>query len=232
MLMEVRHVSKRYGKKTALADVSLKLEKGKLYALCGNNGAGKSTLMRILASVEHVDQGDVLFETHSLSYLDRKEIAYFADESFFSDDVEIEEIFVLYEYFFDDFDRKKCERLVYQNGIDRNSALSSLSKGNRVKLELSFTLSRRAKLYLFDEPFASLDPLAREEVMQMIVSCGSEDATYVIATHLLAEFESYFDQVLFLQDGKLIVDQSVDKILGEKQMGVQDYLKTCLRANG
>lgn len=127
---------------------------------------------------------------------------------------------------------KKCERLVYQNGIDRNSALSSLSKGNRVKLELSFTLSRRAKLYLFDEPFASLDPLAREEVMQMIVSCGSEDATYVIATHLLAEFESYFDQVLFLQDGKLIVDQSVDKILGEKQMGVQDYLKTCLRANG
>ena len=68
--------------------------------------------------------------------------------------------------------------------------------------------------------------------MQMIVSCGSEDATYVIATHLLAEFESYFDQVLFLQDGKLIVDQSVDKILGEKQMGVQDYLKTCLRANG
>lgn len=83
MLMEVRHVSKRYGKKTALADVSLKLEKGKLYALCGNNGAGKSTLMRILASVERVDQGDVLFETHSLSYLDRKEIAYFADESFF-----------------------------------------------------------------------------------------------------------------------------------------------------
>ncbi len=230
-LINLNHVTKAYGNKKALDDISLTLEAGKIYGLCGNNGAGKSTLIQLLSSVKQATHGDIFFRDHLISYLDRNEIAYFADESFFTDDTKIIEIFDLYEHFFDDFDSKKCASLVYQNKISPDTTLSSLSKGMRVKLELSFTISRNAKLYLFDEPFANLDPLAREEVMQMIISCGREDATYLISTHIISDFESYFEHVLFLQDGHFIVDCAVDSIFETQKCSVQEYLKRCLKAN-
>lgn len=228
-IMKIDHITKKYGRKTALQNVSFALEEGKLYALCGNNGAGKSTLLRILCNIDRVNEGSVQYKNEPIHYLHKNEIAYFADESFFTEDTKIYEIFELYSHFFQDFDVQKCEQLVYKNGITPDTLLSSLSKGTRVKLELTFPLCRKAKVYLFDEPFANLDPLVREEVMRMIVNCGNENATYVISTHIISDFETYFDQVLFLHDGELIVDQSVDEIFEERHMSIQDYLKECLR---
>lgn len=227
--IKLNNLSKYYGSKCALNNVSIELLPGKIYGLCGNNGAGKSTLIRILCGVDIDYSGNITIDNIPLNYEHKKIISYYADASFFHDALKVCELFDLFTQFFPDFDSKKCESLVYRNDILPDTTLGSLSKGTRIKTELAFILSRDAQIYVFDEPFASLDPLTREEIIQLIVTGGNENSTYLIATHLINDIETYLDNVVLLKNGHLMFNESVEKIHLNHECSVQDYIKQCLK---
>lgn len=227
--IKFNNISKYYGSLCALNNVSLELLPGKIYGLCGNNGAGKSSLIRILCGTDIDYKGNITIDDIPLNFRHKQIIAYYGDKSFFHNSMSISDIFEIFDCFYEDFDKEKCESLVYTNGIKPDTVLSSLSKGIRMKTELAFILSRNAQIYVFDEPFTSLDPLVREEIIQLIVTGGNENATYLIATHIISDIETYLDYVILLKNGNLIFNEMVEEIHVNHKCSVQDYIKQSLK---
>lgn len=209
-MLQVKNLTKIYQYKPALKDLTITIEKGKLYGLIGNNGAGKTTLLNLLAYQDKPTFGTIEFEGHALCEQDLQEISYFMDHSLFSNKERIKDIFYQYRYFFENFNAERAMEIVTAMKVDQNDKLGKMSTGERKKCELAFVLSRDAKLYFLDEPFANLDPLVRSEIMEMIVRYAKPDASYIISTHQVQEIESYIDETILIKDGVLLVNGSND----------------------
>ena len=155
---------------------------------------------------------------------DRRRIAYLSDESNFTDLMRVGKVRLLYETFYDDFDPAACGRRLDRFGFRDQMVLGAMSRGMRTLLELIFVLSRKAELFLLDEPFAALDPQRREEAMQLIMEAQGE-AAVVISTHLPGEIETYLDRMLILQNGRLCIDEDADALRTRFGCGLQDLVK-------
>lgn len=222
--IECIDVTKSYGREMALFHVNCVIEAGKVYALCGSNGAGKTTLLRTMADLQLPDMGSVRIDGQLLRCADRRRIAYLSDESSFTDLMRVGKVRLLYETFYDDFDPAACGRRLDRFGFRDQMVLGAMSRGMRTLLELIFVLSRKAELFLLDEPFAALDPQRREEAMQLIMEAQGE-AAVVISTHLPGEIDTYLDRMLILQNGRLCIDEDADALRTRFGCGLQDLVK-------
>ncbi len=204
MMLECRGLTKQFGSKTAVSDLTLNIQKGKIYGLLGENGSGKTTWMKMAAGLTRPGRGEILYDGHPLMYRDKAKIAYMATEPFFYDYMKVEDVSEYYEAFFEDFDRRKCTELAGRMGITPDLKVRNLSSGMSAKLKLAATLSRKAELYLLDEPLNGIDYKAREEIIQLILEEAGEENTFVISTHLLEEIESFIEYAIFIKDGRLV----------------------------
>ena len=222
--IECIDVTKSYGREMALFHVNCVIEAGQVYALCGSHGAGKTTLLRTMADLQLPDMGSVRIDGQLLRCADRRRIAYLSDESSFTDLMRVGKVRLLYETFYDDFDPAACGRRLDRFGFRDQMVLGAMSRGMRTLLELIFVLSRKAELFLLDEPFAALDPQRREEAMQLSMEAQGE-AAVVISTHLPGEIETYLDRMLILQNGRLCIDEDADALRTRFGCGLQDLVK-------
>ena len=203
MMLECRELTKWFGSKEAVADLTLNLDKGKIYGLLGENGSGKTTWMKMVAGLTKPGRGEILYEGHPIGWRDKAKTAYMATEPFFYDFMKVADVGEYYEAFFDDFDRKKYMETTRTMGLEQDMKVRNLSSGMSAKLKLAATLSRKAELYLLDEPLNGIDYKAREEIISLILEEADGENTFVISTHLLEEVESFIEYAIFIKDGHL-----------------------------
>lgn len=220
MILECEKLSKNYGGLRALDELNLKLESGKIVGLLGPNGYGKTTLIKILSGLLRQDKGTVLIDGKKVGVETKKIVSYLPERGYLSLGMKIRDVAKFFEEFYEDFDIKRANAMIDELGLDRESRLKSLSKGNREKVQLIMVMSRKAKLYLLDEPMGGVDPAARDYILKTIISNYSEDATVIISTHLIQDVEQILDEVVFLKEGKVMFHRDVDELRMEEKKSV------------
>ena len=228
-LVQFEHVTKQYGEKKALDNVSFTLEPGKIYGLLGPNGSGKSTAIKIINDLLKPTSGTVLVNGLKPGVESKKIISYLPDRNYLNDWMKVEDAFKLFEDFYEDFDRIRAEEMLRSLNIDSGARLKTLSKGTLEKVQLILIMARRAKLYVLDEPIAGVDPAARDYILQTILSNYGEESSILISTHLITDIEKVLDEVLFLQNGRIVLSGAVDDIRAEHGKSIDGLFREVFR---
>jgi ABC-2 type transport system ATP-binding protein len=224
-LMEIKDLTKRYGHKTVLDNISLSLESGKIVGLLGPNGCGKTTLMKVLTGLIKDYTGTVLIDGQEPGVYTKSIISYLPDKEYFSGNKRPSDMFDLFEEFYTDFDRKKAENMLVDFDLDPMQKMKTMSLGMQEKLQIALVMARNAKIYLLDEPLGGIDPLSRDKILNTILRNYSENALVIISTHLIHDVETIFDSVLMIRRGNLIVNKQVDEIRAESGKSIEEFFK-------
>lgn len=228
-LVQFQNVTKKYSSKKALDNVSFTLEPGKIYGLLGPNGSGKSTAIKIINDLLQPTSGTVLVNGSKPGVESKKIISYLPDRNYLNDWMKVEDAFKLFEDFYEDFDRNRAEEMLRSLNIDSGARLKTLSKGTLEKVQLILIMARRAKLYVLDEPIAGVDPAARDYILQTILSNYGEESSILISTHLITDIEKVLDEVLFLQNGRIVLSGAVDDIRAEHGKSIDGLFREVFR---
>ena len=223
------NLTKRYGKKTALQNVNLNLEPGRIIGLAGPNGSGKTTMIKLMQRMLVPTEGQVLIQGKEPGPETKAVVAYLPDRDFLPDWMKVSALLGLYQSYYADFDRAAAERMIASLGIDQNQTFKKLSKGTREKVQLILTMSRKAQVYLLDEPIAGVDPAARDYIIRTIISNYNPEAMVLISTHLIADIEAVLDEVIFLKDGRIVLHENADDLRTKVSMSVDEYFREVFR---
>lgn len=204
-MLELRNVTKKYLRRTALDDVSLAIESGKTCLLLGPNGSGKTTMMKMIVGLCRPTSGEITFDGMPIGAATKAHIAYMPTENYFYNYMTIKDIGRYYADFFMDFDPREFERQLVAMELDSADRIRQLSSGMAAKLRLALTLSRDAQLMMFDEPLNGVDILTRTQTIEAILNGRKDGRTMLISTHLVDELEDVVDTTVFLKKGKLIM---------------------------
>ena len=219
-ILETRGLTHVYGagtpfERVALDHVDLKIEKGEILGVIGHTGSGKSTLIQHLNGLLQPTSGSVLIDGQAPGTYTHSIISYLPDKNYLNDAMKVNDLISFFADFYTDFDRVNATDMLDSLQIDPLSRLKTLSKGNQEKVQLILTMSRKAQLYVLDEPIAGVDPAARDYILSTILSNYSEDASVLLSTHLIADVEHVLDEVIFLKEGAMVLHETVDHIREE-----------------
>ena len=228
-ILEITHVSKTYGKKEALKDVSLKIEPGKVVGLLGPNGSGKSTLIKLINGLLQPTDGQILIAGQALGIETKKMISYLPERTYLNEWMKVKDLLGFFSDFYEDFDIEKARQMPATLKIDEDSKLKTLSKGTKEKVQLILVMSRKAKLYILDEPIGGVDPAARDYILNTIIKNYSEESSVIIATHLIQEVENICDDIIFLGYGEVRLQGNVDDIRQEKGQSIDALFREVFR---
>lgn len=224
-MLECSNLKKVYLNKTAVEDISLTLEKGRIYALLGPNGSGKTTFMKMISGLVKPTHGTIEYEGMPIGVQSKKDIAYMSTEPFFYSFMTVESVGKYYKDFFEDFDEDKYVKLIGEMELNMKDKVNKLSSGMSAKLKIAATMARNAKLYLLDEPLNGIDIIAREKIITTILNAASDDSTIVISTHLVDELEALIDSVVFIKDGKSVIYGDAEQIREQRGKSIVELYK-------
>ena len=224
-LLEVSHVSKSYGNNRVLDDVTFNITKGKIVGLLGPNGSGKTTLIKLINDLLKEDSGSIKVEGLDLGVETKKLISYLPDKNYLNNNMTVLELLNYFKDFYEDFRIDKAKELIGKLDLDLNQKLKTMSKGTKEKVQLILVMSRKAKLYILDEPIGGIDPAARDYIINTILTNFSNDASLLISTHLISDLEKVLDEVIFLKNGKVVRSGSTDEIRKETNMSINDLFR-------
>ncbi|MEG2377701.1 MAG: ABC transporter ATP-binding protein [Clostridia bacterium] len=219
-ILQCRGISKLYGEKPALSDVNLDIKRGRIVGLLGPNGSGKSTLIKLANGLLTPTGGTIRIGDNAPGIESKKIVSYLPERTYLNEWMRVADIIKFFADFYDDFSRDTAHEMLVRLSINENDRLKSMSKGTKEKVQLILVMSRKAQLYLLDEPIGGVDPAARDFILNTIIGNYNEDATVIIATHLIADVEKVLDDVIFLSGGAIALAQSVDEIREERGMSV------------
>ena len=224
-LVECKHVTKKYGVKVALDDVNLTIEKGKIIGLLGPNGSGKTTLIKLLNDLLVPNSGEILIQGNHPGVETKKIISYLPERTYLNFNMKIKEVIQYFKDFYEDFREEVAYELLKKLDINPDDKLKTLSKGMKEKVQLILVMSRKAQLYILDEPIGGVDPAARDYILDTILKNFNEDASIIISTHLIADIEKILDEVIFLKNGKIVVHESSDQLRDESGKSIDGYFR-------
>ena len=222
-LLEFRNVNKSFGDKKILKDINLVIPRGKIIGLLGKNGTGKSTLIKLINDLLTVDSGEVLINGVPIGVESKKIISYLPERTYLDKSMTVDNVIKYFEEFYDNFDSNKARKLLKDLKLDTNLKLSKMSKGMQEKVQLVLVMSRKADLYILDEPLGGVDPATRDYILDTILSNFNEGASVIISTHLISDIERILDEVIFINDGKIILSSDSDE-LRKKEKGSIDEI--------
>ena len=211
-ILEVKHLTKNYGDFTALSDVTFSLERGKIIGLLGSNGSGKTTLLKMIAGILQPTSGTVTVDGMEIGTETKKIVSYLPERTYLYSWMRTRDIIDYFDDFYEDFDKENALRMLKALGVNETAKLKTLSKGTREKVQLVLVMSRKAKVYLLDEPIAGVDPVAREFILETILANRVPDSMILISTHLITDVEKVLDSFVFIRDGKLLMKQDVESV--------------------
>ena len=211
-VLQVNSLHKSYGKTEVLQGVSFSVSRGSIVGLLGPNGCGKSTLMKLISGLLQSNSGEILIDGMHLGKDSKALISYLPERTYLNDWMKISDILQYFSDFYSDFDIQRARCMLADLNITEDAKLKTLSKGTKEKVQLVLVMSRNAKLYLLDEPIGGVDPAARDYILGTILKNFNEGSSILISTHLIQDVETVFDHVLFLNDGKIVIDGEVDEI--------------------
>ena len=214
-ILECSHLTKRYGSLTALDDVSVAVRPGRIVGLLGPNGRGKSTLIKTVAGLLTPQRGSVAVCGFPIGVETKKRIAYLPDKEYLDENLRVDQLVDYFSDFYENFDRSKAQEMLKCLEIDEKRRFKALSKGTREKVQLVLVMSRKADLYLLDEPIGGVDPAARDYILKTIVSNYNEQGSILISTHLISDIEPVLDDVIFIRNGSVVLTGTVDELREE-----------------
>lgn len=228
-ILECSGLTKRYGAKTALDGFSVKIEPGKIVGLLGPNGSGKTTLLKLANGLLTPNGGEVLINGEKPGIESKKITSYLPDRNYLPDWMNFDKLADFFEDFYSDFDRTRAEDMISRLDLDRKMSIHQMSKGTKEKVQLIMTMSRRAKLYLLDEPIGGVDPATRDYILETIIRNYDSEASVVISTHLISDVEKILDDTIFINEGKMVLCSSVDEIREQHNKSVDEYFREVFR---
>lgn len=228
-LYQVSALTKFYGAKAALNNVTFGVEPGRLVGLLGPNGSGKTTLLKISAGLLQATTGQVLIDGQEPGPYTKAVTAFLPDRMALPTEYRVQDAVAFYRDFFSDFDTAKVHAMLADLKLEPGQRIGAMSKGTQEKLQLCLTMGRQARLYLLDEPLGGVDPAAREYILRTILCNYNEDAAVVISTHLIEDVETALDEVLLLKDGALLARKNVDELREESGKSLDEYFREAFR---
>ena len=224
-LLECIDLCKRYGDKLVLKDINLKISRGKIIGLLGKNGTGKSTLIKLINDLLTPTSGRVLVNGKEVGIESKRIISYLPERTYLDKSMTVEKVIKYFEDFYDNFDSKKARKLLQKLDLDINQKLSKMSKGMQEKVQLVLVMSRKADLYILDEPLGGVDPATRDYILDTILTNFNEGASVIISTHLIADIERILDEVIFIDKGKIILHSNSDELREKENASVDEIFR-------
>ena len=212
IILEAKSLTKNYGSKIALDGLSFTLEKGKIVGLLGPNGSGKTTFIKLCNGILQPTSRDVLINGFPIGVETKKIVSYLPERSYLDDSMSPNELIRYFADFYTDFDAMKAFDMLGSLKINPKDKLKTMSKGTKEKVQLILVMSRKAKIYLLDEPIGGVDPAARDYILNTIINNYNPEASVIISTHLITDIEQVLDEFIFIQDGHLKLHKTVDEI--------------------
>jgi len=230
-ILECRQLTKRYSAQPALDHIDLAVQSGGIVGLLGPNGSGKTTLLKLANGLLQPDSGEILIDGRKPSRETKKIVSYLPERTYFADWMRTEQLLDLFQDFYADFDRKRAEEMLQHMNIQPKMRIKEMSKGMREKVQLILVMSRRARLYLLDEPIGGVDPATRDYILHTIISNYDPEAAVIISTHLISDVENVLDDVVFLNYGSIALHKSVDEIRAEEGKSVDAVFREVFRCS-
>lgn len=224
-LIKINNLTKLYSNTVALSNVNLELPKGKIIGLLGPNGSGKTTLIKIITNLLSQYQGEVYIDGQKPGVYTKSIISYLPDVNYLDEKWNGNQAIDFFKDFYQDFDENKARSLLNKLEIPVNKRFKELSKGTKEKLQLILVLSRNAKLYIFDEPIAGVDPATRDLIFDLILENYNKEASIIISTHLIAEVERILDEIFFLKKGQVVLSGNAEEIRKENNKSIDELFR-------
>ena len=224
-LLECKNLCKEFDKKTILQDINLKISRGKIIGLLGKNGAGKSTLIKLINDLLTPTSGEILINGEMPGVNSKKIIAYLPERTYLDKEMTIKQAINYFNEFYQNFDSDKAIRLLKDLDLDINKKISKMSKGMQEKLQLVLVMSRDAELYILDEPLGGVDPATRDYILDTILSNFSEGASVIISTHLISDVERILDEVIFVDQGKIVLTSTADELRNKENASIDEVFR-------
>ena len=228
-LLACQALTKRFGDRVALDNVTLSIPRGRVVGLLGPNGSGKTTLLKTAAGLLHPTSGSVLVAGQEPGPGTKAATSFLPERPYFAASMKVDDCLAFFADFYADFDRSAASEMLSRLAVPTRSAMSSLSKGTREKVQLVLVMARRAALYLLDEPIGGVDPAARDFILHTILSQYRRDATVVISTHLVADIEQVLDDFVFLHYGTLVLHAPVAYVREQFGLSLDQYFRGSFR---
>lgn len=224
-IIEINALHKSYGSRKVLNNVSLALESGTIVGLLGPNGCGKTSLIKIIAGIIQDYEGKVMINGRVPDEYTKSIVSYLPEKTYLGENLKAKDALDFFEDFYSDFDREKASRMLSQFKLDPNQKIKSMSKGMQEKVQLILVMSRKAKVYLLDEPLGGLDPASRKAMLDIILNNYSEDAVVLLSTHLINDVERIFDRVIMVGESRILIDDTVDNIREKNGKSVEELFE-------
>ena len=228
-ILECRDLCKSYGRTQALEHVNLTVESGKIVGLLGPNGSGKTTLIKMANGLITWDSGELLIDGKAPGKETKSIVSYLPERTYLADWMNVRQLLDFFCDFYPDFQRARAEEMLNHLDIRQDMRIRQMSKGTREKVQLILVMSRKAKLYLLDEPIGGVDPATRDYIIHTIIGNYDPDAAVVISTHLIADVEQILDEVIFISQGQIVLQKSVDEIRETQGKSVDQMFREVFR---
>lgn len=225
VILEYKSVCKNFGEKQVLKNVNLQVESGKIIGLLGKNGSGKSTMFKLANDLLTISSGEVLIDGKPVSVESKKIVSYLPERTYLDTGLKVIDAIKLFETFYEDFDKEKAEKLLVDLQLDKNMRLSKMSKGMKEKVQLVLVVSRRAKIYILDEPLGGVDPASRDYILQTILKNFDKSATLFISTHMIADIEQILDEVVFIDEGEIVLHEKAEKLRKKEKCSIDEVFR-------
>ena len=225
VIFECSGLTKRFGSTAALDHVDLSLESGRIVGLLGPNGSGKTTMLKLANALIVPSEGSIRIGGYDPGPETKNMISYLPDASYLPAWMKVATLVEFFRDFYPDFRSERALAMLNDLGIRPEAPLKTLSKGTKEKVQLILAMSRDARVYLLDEPIGGVDPAARDYILETILRNYSEDALVLISTHLIADVERLLDEVVFINNGRIMTHRTVDDIREKEGKSVDEYFR-------
>lgn len=225
MELKIEHLYKNYDDKKVLKDINLNITGGKIIGLLGKNGTGKTTLIKLINDLLTPTKGSIKINDNNIGVETKRIVSYLPERTYLNKNMKVIETLDYFEDFYDDFDKKRASKLLKDLNIDINQKLKKMSKGMQEKVQLVLVMSRNASLYILDEPLGGVDPATRDYILDTIIDNFNDERTIIISTHLISDIERILDEVIFIDDGKIILHEQTDKLREKENASIDEIFR-------
>lgn len=224
-MIEVKNVTKKFGRKEVLKGVSFTAEKGQITCLIGINGVGKTTIMQAIMSLIPINSGEIFIDGSKLTKDSYEKITFIPDTITMPPQMRIGDVFAFMADFYQSWNQKRAEELLEFFKLEETERISELSKGNTAKVNILLGLALDVDYLLMDEPFSGIDIFSREEIANVFTSHLIEDRGVIITTHEINDIEHLIDKVVLIDNGVVLKEFHVEEVREKEGKSVIDVMR-------
>ena len=224
-ILQIKNVSKSFDEKLIIDNVSFNVPKGKIVGLLGKNGSGKTTILKMINDLLTIDSGEILINGKHISPQTKLEVAFLPERSYLDNSQTVAQTLKYFQDFYPNFDIELAKKLLADLDLDINAKLSKMSKGMKEKVQLILVMSRHASIYILDEPLGGVDPSTRDYILKTILSNFDENSSLLITTHLVADVEKILDDVILIDKGKIVLNDTADNLRNAHMASIDEIFR-------